>query len=66
MGVMAFFFLVLFLVAAGAAVTWAIGYFAPNAPGIIIKIVWGVIVLIILYTLFTAVFGGHDIKIPHM
>ncbi len=66
MGVLAFLFLVLFLVAAGAIVTWAIGYFAPQAPGIIVKLVWGVIILIILYTLFTAVFGGHDIKIPHI
>lgn len=66
MGLIAFVILCAFLLAVGAIFQWASDYFAPNAPKIIAKIVWGVIVLIILATLFYAVFGGKDIRIPHV
>jgi len=65
MGFGAFVLFCLFVVLIAWLATWAIGYFAPSAPAIIQKIIWGVAVLIILVTLARAMnLIGHDVLIP--
>lgn len=67
MGFGAFLVFCLVVVAFAWITTWVISYFAPNAPGIIVKIIWGVAVLLILVQLASAVgLLGHDIRIPHL
>jgi hypothetical protein len=67
MGFGAFLIFCLVVVAFAWLATWIVGYFFANAPGIIVKIIWGVAVLIIIVQLASAVgLLGHDIRIPHL
>ena len=67
MGVLEFFILVLVVVVLAALTVWAIGQFAPGTPPLIIKIVWGVAVLIIVVVLIQALgLMGHDPQIPRL
>jgi hypothetical protein len=66
MGFIEFVLICVLVVLVAAAATWAIGYFAPSAPPIVVKLIWGVAVLIVFVILFRAVFGGHDVAIPHI
>lgn len=67
MGILEFFLLVLLVVLAGAGTIWVIGYWAPNHPLLIDKIIWFVVIAIIVGTLIVA-FGllGHDPQIPRL
>lgn len=67
MGFGAFVVFCLIVVAVAWVATWAIGYFAPSAPAIIHKLIWGVAIVIILVQLATA-FGlmGRDVQIPRL
>jgi len=67
MGVIEFFILVLIVVFLGWVTVWALGYFMPSHPAIIDKIVWGVVIVFVLWTLASA-FGllGRDPQIPRL
>ena len=67
MGIIAFFVVVLIVVVAAAVTVRLIKYFAPETPGFIPQIVWGVAILLILVVLLRALgVVGHDIQIPHL
>lgn len=62
-------FLILCLIVCGLAwcATALIQYFYSGCPAIVPKIIWGVAILIILYTLVTAMgLLGHDVPIPRV
>lgn len=67
MGIFEFFLLILVVALAAALTAWAIGYFAPGAPPIVVKIVWGVAVLIIIVALLQALgLIGAGPQIPRL
>ena len=62
---MSSFFLVIVVVLGAALTTWVIGYFAPDHPKIIDKLVWGLAVVIIIYALVIATgLLARDPRIP--
>ncbi len=65
MGIIAFFLLIVLVCALAALTSWAISYFAPSAPGVIHKIIWGVAILIIVVVLLRAL-GVQDVAIPRL
>ena len=67
MGFGAFLVFTLIVLAFASLAVWAIGAFLPNAPGYIVHLIWGIAVLIILYTLAQAMgLLGHDVPIPRL
>jgi hypothetical protein len=67
MGVIEFFILVLIVVFLGWVTVWALGYFMPGHPALIDKVVWGVVIVFVLWTLFSAMgLMGHDPQIPRV
>ncbi len=68
MGVFEFLFLTIAVVLLAALAIWVIGYFSPSpVPAIIPKIIWGVVILVLLYVLANAVgLFGHDVQIPRL
>jgi len=67
MGVLEFFFLVVVVVIGAAITTWAIGYFAPDHPKLIDRIVWGVAIVIIIFALVVATgLLARDPRIPSL
>jgi membrane associated rhomboid family serine protease len=67
MGVIEFFVLCVVVVLMGALAVWAINYFAPSHPAIVDKIIWGVVIVVILFALVQATgILGRDPRIPHI
>lgn len=67
MGLIAFCVLAFVVLVIGAVANWAIDSFAPGHPVIVNKLIWGLAVLILLYTILTATgVLSHDIRIPHL
>lgn len=65
MGILEFFALVIVVVLGAALTTWVIGFFAPDHPTIIDRIVWGLAVMLILWALVSATgLLALDPKIP--
>jgi hypothetical protein len=67
MGIIEFFILVAVAVGLGWLLIWGLGYFAPGHPGIIDKIIWGVVIVVIIFALVQATgILRHDPQIPHI
>jgi hypothetical protein len=67
MGFGAFLVFTFIVLALTALVVAAITYFLPNAPAYVPKLLWGLAVFIILYTLAQAMgLLGHDVPIPRV
>jgi hypothetical protein len=67
MGLIEFFILVIVVVVLAALTVWAIGQFAPGTPAIVPRLIWGVAVVIIIFTLVQALgLMGHDPQIPRL
>lgn len=67
MGIIEFFIFCVVVVVAGGLCVLAMKYFSPDHPRFIDNIVWGVVVLVILYTLVQATgLLSHDPQIPRL
>ncbi len=67
MGFGAFLIFAIIVLAFASLAVWAISTFLPNAPSYIVHLIWGVAVLIILYTLAQAMgLLSHDVMIPRV
>lgn len=65
MGLLELGVFIVLAVVIGWVIIWALGAMAPGHPSIIDNIVWVVVVLVVLVTVFRAL-GGHDVAIPKL
>lgn len=68
MGVFELLIIIACLVLGAAFVIWVIKYFAPEpVPDYIIKLIWGLVILVIVYLILSAVgILSHDVQIPRL
>jgi hypothetical protein len=67
MGLFEFLLIVILIVVLAALTVWVIGQIAPGTPALVLRIVWAVAVLVILFILAQATgILRYDPRIPHL
>ncbi len=65
MGLISLGLFIVIAVVIGYVIIWVLGALAPGHPAIIDNLIWVIVVLIVLVTVFRAL-GGTDVQIPRL